>query len=327
MSNSGMKAFLKRSVSFLVTAAIVVISVSVSATVSDDYAKAFDAYYSADLKSTDPSAVNIQEQWEISNSKLYRKAFDDQWNSNTVKNVSLLYYNAREYYNFEMETEFSHVTNGDNLVAFFGFGAKKGSSWMNNKGDTALSVNPTHGAIINAKNEMWVSMVDERLAAQDKAYKMNDVHKLKIRMVEKSYTVWLDGYKVASGTNSSYTGGYIYFGSNAFKTYFAIPKITALPAMMNTEALTSYYTDSIKKNDSLDSADFADYWKLNSESTAAERTDKNTAALNDGNSNMAVLYSTAAVYDNFESTFTLANRTAPTDRAVVFGFGGKDGEN
>lgn len=47
MSNSGMKAFLKRSVSFLVTAAIVVISVSVSATVSDDYAKAFDAYYSA----------------------------------------------------------------------------------------------------------------------------------------------------------------------------------------------------------------------------------------------------------------------------------------
>lgn len=327
MSNSGMKAFLKRSVSFLVTAAIVVISVSVSATVSDDYAKAFDAYYSADLKSTDPSTVNIQEQWEVSNSKLYRKSINDQWNSNTVKNVSLLYYNAREYYNFEMETEFSHVTNGDNLVAFFGFGAKKGSSWMNNKGDTALSVNPTHGAIINAKNEMWVSTVDERLAAQDKAYKMNDVHKLKIRMVEKSYTVWLDGYKVASGTNSSYTGGYIYFGSNAFKTYFAIPKITALPAMMNTEALTSYYTESIKENDTLDSADFADYWKLNSESTTAERTDKNTAALNDGNSNMAVLYSTAAVYDNFESTFTLANRTAPTDRAVVFGFGGKDGEN
>lgn len=327
MSNSGMKAFLKRSVSFLVTAAIVVISVSVSATVSDDYAKAFDAYYSADLKSTDPSAVNIQEQWEVSNSKLYRKSINDQWNSNTVKNVSLLYYNAREYYNFEMETEFSHVTNGDNLVAFFGFGAKKGSSWMNNKGDTALSVNPTHGAIINAKNEMWVSTVDERLAAQDKAYKMNDVHKLKIRMVEKSYTVWLDGYKVASGTNSSYTGGYIYFGSNAFKTYFAIPKITALHAMMNTEALTSYYTESIKENDTLDSADFADYWKLNSESTAAERTDKNTAALNDGNSNMAVLYATAAVYDNFESTFTLANRTAPTDKAVVFGFGGKDGEN
>ena len=70
MSNSGMKAFLKRSVSFLVTAAIVVISVSVSATVSDDYAKAFDAYYSADLKSTDPSAVNIQEQWELIDSKL-----------------------------------------------------------------------------------------------------------------------------------------------------------------------------------------------------------------------------------------------------------------
>lgn len=311
----------------MVTAAIVVISVSVSATVSDDYAKAFDAYYSADLKSTDPSAVNIQEQWELIDSKLYRKSFNDQWNSNTVKNVSLLYYNAREYYNFEMETEFSHVTNGDNLVAFFGFGAKKGASWMNNKGDTALSINPTHGAIINAKNEMWVSMVEERLAAQDKAYKMNDVHKLKIRMVEKSYTVWLDGYKVASGTNSSYTGGYIYFGSNAFRTYFAIPKITALPAMMNTEALTSYYTDSIKENDTLDSADFADYWKLNSESTAAERTDKNTADLNDGNSNMAVLYSTAAVYDNFESTFTLANRTAPTDRAVIFGFGGKDGEN
>ena len=217
-----------------------------------DYESVYDAYYSEDLTTADPTPVDIRTQWEVDNSKLYRKAFGDQWNSDTVKNVSLLYYNARKYYNFELETKFSHITNLDNLVAFFGFGAEKGVSWENNKGDTVLTVNPQFGAIINAKSAAvggsWVSGTNEILKAQDPNYDMNAVHTLKIRMEDRNYTVWIDGYKVDSGRNAAYAGGYIYFGSNAYKTYFDIPTVTELP---NTELL-KYDVNGDNKLDSGD---------------------------------------------------------------------------
>ena len=83
---------------------------------------------------------------------------------------------------------------------------------------------------------------------QDPNYNMNAVHTLKIRMVDRNYTVWIDGYKVASGRNASYTGGYIYFGSNAYKTYFDMPTVTELP---NTELLKY----DVNGDNKLDSAD------------------------------------------------------------------------
>ena len=220
-----------------------------------DYENVFDAYYSEDLTTTDPTPVDMRTQWETAYengvTKLYRKAFDDEWNSNTTPHTSLLYYKARKYYNFEMETKFSHITNLDNLVAFFGFGAEKGVSWENNKGDTVLSINPQFGAIVPGKSTAdgsWVSKEDETLKVQDPNYNMNAVHTLKIRMVDRNYTVWIDGYKVASGRNASYTGGYIYFGSNAYKTYFDMPTVTELP---NTELLKY----DVNGDNKLDSAD------------------------------------------------------------------------
>lgn len=220
-----------------------------------DYENVFDAYYSEDLTTTDPTPVDMRNQWETAYengvTKLYRKAFDDEWNSNTTPHTSLLYYKARKYYNFEMETKFSHITNLDNLVAFFGFGAEKGVSWENNKGDTVLSINPQFGAIVPGKSTAdgsWVSKEDETLKAQNPNYDMNAVHTLKIRMVDRNYTVWIDGYKVASGRNASYTGGYIYFGSNAYKTYFDMPTVTELP---NTELLKY----DVNGDNKLDSAD------------------------------------------------------------------------
>ena len=115
-----------------------------------------------------------------------------------------------------------------------------------------LTVNPQFGAIINAKSAAvggsWVSGTNEILKAQDPNYDMNAVHTLKIRMEDRNYTVWIDGYKVASGRNAAYAGGYIYFGSNAYKTYFDIPTVTELP---NTELL-KYDVNGDNKLDSGD---------------------------------------------------------------------------
>ncbi len=220
-----------------------------------DYENVFDAYYSEDLTTADPTPVDMKTQWETAYengaAKLYRKAFDDEWNSNTTPHTSLLYYKARKYYNFEMETKFSHITNGDNLVAFFGFGAEKGVSWEKNKGDTVLSINPQFGAIVPGKSTSdgaWISGTDEILKAQNPNYDMNAVHTLKIRMVDRNYTVWIDGYKVASGRNASYTGGYIYFGSNAYKTYFDMPTVTEL----TSAELLKYDVNGDNKLDSAD---------------------------------------------------------------------------
>lgn len=294
---------------------------------------AFDAYYSQDLKKADPTVVKLEDQWSFSSDRkrLSRKGVgEDQWNSNTTKNVSLLYFNAQEFTNFEMETTISHATNGDNLVCFFGFGAKKGVSWVNNAGDTALSINPTHGAIIDAKNENWISTAENRLAAQDSDYSMNAIHTLKIRMFEKKYTVWLDGYQVATGTNSSYTGGYIYFGANARATSFGVPKVKEL---FNTDDFSAYFSEDLGEYEMVSKASLSTQWSL---STDGERMKRNLAFAGDEKynswgsdmtKNMSILYYNVKQYNDFEMKFDYKQSVDESNVICFFGCGAQMGKS
>ena len=100
----------------------------VSASTAFDTSK-FTPYYSADLSTTDPVPESLSTHWGMSGdgTMFVRNGTDSNWAQNCKTDKAILYYNVKEYNNFDMTVNFKAPggNDGANYSAYFGFGRSR----------------------------------------------------------------------------------------------------------------------------------------------------------------------------------------------------------
>ncbi len=298
-------------------------------------AQAFTAYYTDSMKgAADGTAAFVKEElsarWTVNADGRARR--NDQgctWGEDVDKTMAVLYYNPRTYESFDMTVEYAATKGYSDWVAFFGFGATMGRSWMDgdSKGDTAFVIHPG-GLLLNAKNKSWYAgnAVSDQVRNAGGTWNAEGVHTLRLRVNGVSFKVWIDGYELTGGSNPDYEGGYIYFAANALSVQFGVPEVQALAPAVEPDALTAYYTDSVTDSEELQAVELTDYWQLSDDGSRLVRTEKDAAQVGDGSTHMAALFSTAGIYRNFETRVQVTHPANDRSRALI-GFGGTDGKN
>ena len=117
--------------------------------------------------------------------------------------MAVLYYNPRTYESFDMTVEYATTKGYSDWVAFFGFGATMGRSWMDadSKGDTAFILHPG-GLLLNAKTKGWYAgnAVSDQVRNAGGTWNAEGVHTLRLRVNGVSFKVWIDGYELTGGS-------------------------------------------------------------------------------------------------------------------------------
>lgn len=328
----------KKWICWLTSAALLLTAVSVGSGFAfaegQSPSQAFTAYYTDSMQgAADGTSSFVKEdfsaRWTVNAANRARRNDSGcTWGEDVDKTMAVLYYNARTYESFDMTVEYATTKGYSDWVAFFGFGAEMGRSWMDaaNQGDTAFILHPG-GLLLNAKNKSWYpgDAVSDRVKQDGGSWNPEGVHTLRLRVNGVSYTVWIDGYELTSGSNANYAGGYIYFAANALSVQFGIPEIQEIAPAVEPNALTAYYTDNAAADDELQPVELTDYWKLSDDGSLLERTPKNAAEAGDGNTHMAALFSTAGIYRNFETRIQVMQPGGQS--RTLIGFGGTDGKN
>ena len=298
-------------------------------------AQAFTAYYTDSMKGAADGTASFAKEdfstrWTVNaDGRARRNDSGCTWGEDVDKTMAVLYYNARTYQSFDMTVEYATTKGYNDWVAFFGFGATIGRSWMDaeNKSDTAFIIHPG-GLLLNAKNKDWYpgTAVSDQVKKSGGTWNAEGIHTLRLRVNGVSFKVWIDGYELTSGSNANYQGGYIYFAANALSVQFSVPEVKEIQPTVEPDALTAYYTDNAADNDELQAVELSDYWQLKEDGSQLERTAKDAAQTADGNTRMAALFSTAGLYQNFETRVQVTRPAEGQSRALI-GFGGTDGKN
>lgn len=297
----------------------------------------FSAYYSANLQDSEKlSPVSLEPQWIVGDTNVTRNLtingnFDsNDWGGGMVRFMSTLYYNVKEYNGFDMTVDFHTHEDANNHIAFVGFGAKKGTSWLYNDGDYPFVLR-ADGNVVNAKTGAFVtsggkSALDQT-AADGKAWSYVS-HTLRVKVGAGSYTMWIDGYEVANGALENYNGGYIYFAANAGSVWFGAPTVKEI---VDTSLFDAYFSEDLSANAELTKAELSDSWEINAEGNRVYRKSNpygNGGAHDWGGLNKyaSVLYYNVNSYNNFimEVDYKVA---ADNCHYALVGFGGEKGKS
>lgn len=207
----------------LAVVALLVTSVSVGGLVSAEsqsLTDVFTPYYTDSMKGAAAGTATYAQEafskhWEVNKAGRAWRNFDGcTWGTDVDSTMAVLYYNVRPYKNFDMTVEYATTKGDTDWVTFFGFGGQIGKSWQaeDNKGDTPFIIQ-SGGLFLNAKNKAWLNngsaASDQANAAQGSGtWNAEGIHTLRVRVSEKSYTLWIDGYQVCTGSNSNYKQSY-----------------------------------------------------------------------------------------------------------------------
>ena len=192
-----------------------------------DFENVYDAYYSSNMKSVDPTPEAVSNHWRLSSDteRLIRKDNDSNW-AKYGPNMAVLYL-KENYYNFDLTTSFS-ITDNVEGNGYFGIGAEKGKSWASDTASSVFTFHPS-GGLMNGKTGDWITGPGETPADKITDYNKTGVHTLRVKVLDKVYTVWVDGVQVGSGAIQNYKGGYIWFGADDMRSSWGIPTVTKLP--------------------------------------------------------------------------------------------------
>ncbi len=295
----------------LAVVALLVTSVSVGGLVSaesDSLTDVFTPYYTSSMKGAAAGTATYAQEafskhWAVNSAGRAQRNFDGcTWGTDVDSTMAVLYYNPRTYQSFDMTVEYATTSGYSDWVTFFGFGGEIGKSWQtsDNKGDTAFILH-AGGLFLNAKNSAWLNngkaASDQVNAAQGAGtWKAEGIHTLRVRVSEKSYTLWIDGYQVCTGSNSNYTGGYIYFAANAGSVQFGIPTVKEL---VDTSVLSAYHTGNAKTNETMTATALTKHWTVKDD--MVERNDQELCWDNSFQ-NLSVVYLNTRKYKSFEMT-------------------------
>ena len=287
----------------------------------------FTAYFSEDMSNTDPTPADFDSYWGTTtdgDALKYKDMGLSDWNNQTRKNMATLYYNVKEYSNFELTFKFEQWTNTNLLSFFFGFGAKMGQNWYKDRDKVAAySLLMDHGALMSCYQENWLSDGNNRGAAQIPSYSATAAHTIKVKYVSGAVSVYMDGYQIYAG-NKTVNPGYIWFASKAGTTIIYEPTVTELKSISDYENVFDvYYSSDMKTADPTPEA-VSNHWRLSSDTERLVRKDNDSNWAKYG-PNMAVLY-LKKVYNNFDLT-TSFSITDNVEGNGYFGIGAEKGKS
>ena len=287
----------------------------------------FTAYFSEDMSTVDPTPADFDSYWTLNGNGdglVYKDMGLSDWSNQTRKNMATLYYNVKEYNNFEVKFNYKQTSNTDKLSFFFGFGAGMGQNWYKDRGNVAAySLLMDHGALMSCHQENWLSDGNNRGAAQIPSYSATAVHAIKVKYVSGAVSVYMDGYQIYSGTKTV-NPGYIWFASKAGTTVIYEPEVSELKSISDFENVyDAYYSSNMKTADPTPEA-VSNHWRLSSDTERLIRKDNDSNWAKYG-PNMAVLY-LKKVYNNFD-LITDFSVTDNVEGNGYFGIGAEKGKS
>ena len=287
----------------------------------------FTAYFSEDMSTTDPTPADFDSYWGPTtdgDALKYKDMGLSDWNNQTRKNMATLYYNVKEYSNFELTFKFQQWANTNLLSFFFGFGAKMGQNWYKDRDKVAAySLLMDHGALMSCYQENWLSDGNNRGTAQIPSYSATAAHTIKVKYVSGAVSVYMDGYQIYAG-NKTVNPGYIWFASKAGTTIIYEPTVTELKSISDYEnVFEAYYSSDMKTVDPAPET-MTNHWGLTSDTTRLSRKTNDSSWTRFG-PNMAILY-LKKTYNNFDLTTTFSI-PGNSDYDVYFGVGAEKGKS
>lgn len=221
-------------------------------------------------------------------------------NNGFNNNMSVAYYNVKQYNEFEMSFEY-RSQYGD--ATYVGFGAEMGKSWMTNTRVSAdrkwqpdasnhvVMLRPAGWANF-APGSAYVAGTDSNenwyfdggaFANEGELFTTEEAkasyHKATLRVENGKALLIIDGkMQGICNLRDGYNGGYIYFASNIFGASFRNIKITDLSdagTSYNIDGFTAYYSDKItadsNENIALTEVNASDYWSYDSATNSITR--------------------------------------------------------
>ena len=161
-----------------------------AAATAEDFTDTFDVYYSADMRTVTPTAEALSGHWNLSSdgTRLVRNTTDSNWAS-YGPNMALLYL-KKTYENFELTTTFSRP-NGENLQTYFGIGAQKAQAWSEDANSFVFGFHQS-GGLMWGKTGDWITGGGQTPADKISGYATEGPHTLRLRVLDKVYTAWVD---------------------------------------------------------------------------------------------------------------------------------------
>ena len=206
----------------------------------------FRSFYVKDAKTGKAVEVDTPA-WYVSEGKVRKDGFRSKMGSESTE-LSILTYTGSKYKNFELEVDFTQQYVREMVL----FGSKTLGQYIDYSNpkseDTPVCVYAEYegrraaiGNVVNTnyfrRLESDVSSAQENFAENNSYYNkqkggadLNKMHHMKLRVVGKTATVWIDDQQTSftATLNDSYTGGYISLVSTAKEGCFDNLSITAL---------------------------------------------------------------------------------------------------
>ncbi len=265
-----------------------------AAATAEDFTNIFDVYYSSDMRTVTPTSEALSGHWELDDdgTLLVRNTADSNWAS-YGPNMALLYL-KKTYENFELTTTFSRP-KGDGLQTYFGIGAQKAQAWSEDTNSYVFGFHQS-GGLMWGKTGGWITGGGQTPADKISGYATEGVHTLRLRVLDKVYTAWVDGIQVGTGTLTNYSAGYIWFGADDRTAKWGIPEIKEL---VSTSVLSAYHTGNAKANETMTATALTKHWTVKDD--MVERNDQELCWDN-SYQNLSVVYLNTRKYKSFEMT-------------------------
>ena len=140
MKRSEYRGAFRRWACWIAAAVLLITAVSVGGGIAyatnQTPAQAFTAYYTDSMKGAADGTASFAKEdfstrWTVNaDGRARRNDSGCTWGEDVDKTMAVLYYNARTYQSFDMTVEYATTKGYNDWVAFFGFGATIGRSWM-----------------------------------------------------------------------------------------------------------------------------------------------------------------------------------------------------